>query len=442
MKTKILSLALLLLTLGLPSGSRACETLSLNEAVRLAVANNKDIKQAREGKNAAHARLMEAMAGFMPSITGSAQYIFTHQVPMIPIPANSFGPNFPPSELNVRLDTTFEYAAGFNAVLPLFSGGMVWHNYAASKHLYESASETEQAERQNIIYQVKKAFYGLLLAKESVDVLQHSRDLAAEHFRVTRERYHAGEASELDMLNAKVSLSNLDPQLIATRNNVKIAELALKNVIGVEFTDTLCAKSDVVLPSFSNDLHYYQAQAEQNNYQLKILSRQLSAAGDYKKVSVGRFLPTLAITGNYDWLSNAFSGAWQDIYQAALVLEIPLFNGGADVGRMKEASSNYYRLVFARSEAKDTIRISTEAAYSNALVSEKEIKSAQNALDTAQTAETIAEEQYRTGMATNLDVLNANLGLIEAEMNYIKAKYSYLLAIADLERIIGSASAE
>ncbi len=442
MKIRIVLSCLLIITAALPYKATACETLNLDEAVRLAINNNKDIKQVQEEKNAAHARLIQARAGFMPSVTASGIYTFTHQVPMIPIPAGSFGSNLPPTTLNVRLDTTFEYIAGFNAVWPLFSGGMVWHNYSASRYLYESASEAEQAEKQNIIYQVKKAYYNLLLASESVDVLKHSMDLASEHFRVTRDRYNAGEASELDMLNANVSLSNLEPQFIAAGNNVKIAALALKNLLGVDFTGDVCANPDVMIPQFSNDLGYYQTQAEQDNYQLKILDKQISATNDYKKLSIGRFSPTLALAGNYNWLTNSFSGAWQDIYQAELVLAIPLFNGGADVGRVKEASSNYYKLVFAKSEAEDNIRISTEAAYSNASVSEKEIQSAKNALDTAQKAENIAEEQYRIGMATNLDVLNANLGLKEAQMNYIKAKYNYLLAIAELEMIIGSASAE
>ena len=432
----------LLLLLGIPYGSRACETLSLDKALRLAVSNNENIKQGREEKNAAYARLIEARAGFMPSITASGIYTFTYQNPLIPIPAGSFGPNSPPSPLNVRLDTTFEYAAGFNAVLPIFSGGMVFHNYEASKRLYESASEQEQSEKQEIIYQAKKAYYDLLLASESVDVLKHSIALASEHYRVTRDRYSIGEASELDMLNAKVSLSNLQPQFIAAENNVKIAGLALKNVLGVEFTDDVCANPDVVLPQFSDTLSSYEDRARDNNYQLKIVNKQIDATNDYRKAAAGRFLPTLALAGNYNWLSNSFTGAWQDIYQAELVLSIPLFNGGADVGRVKEASSDYYKFVFLRSQIKDTVNISTEAAYSNAQVADHEIESAQDALTTAQKAEAIAEEQYRTGMATNLDVLNANLGLKEAQMNYIKAKYNYLLAIADLERITGAASAE
>lgn len=443
MKTTIVVSGLIVLLAAFPyRAAAACETLNLDEAIKIAVDNNKSIKQAAEEKNAAHARVVQALAGFMPSVTASGIYTFTHQVPFIPIPAGSFGTNFPPSTLNVRLDTTFDYVAGFNAVLPIFAGGMIWHNFRASHSLYESAAEAEQAEKQDTIYKVKKAYYNLLLASESVDVLKHSIDLASEHYRVTKDRYSAGETSELDMLNANVSLSNLGPQLIAADNNVKIAALALKNLLGVDVTGDVCANPEVILPAFTDNLQYYQSQAKQNNFQLKILNKQIEATNDYKKMSLGRFSPTLALAGNYDWLTNSFSGAWQGIYQAELVLSIPLFNGGADVGRVQEASSDYYRLVFAKSEAEDTIRISTEAAFSNASVAEQEIQSAQNALNTAKKAEGIAEEQYRIGMATNLDVLNANLGLKEAQMNFIRAKYSYLLAIAELERIIGSASAE
>ena len=445
MKTKILSFALLLLAAGLPLKTQACETLNLDEALRLAIGNNKTIKQSQQEKDAAWARVVQARGGFLPDISASAMYIFTHQVPYIPIPAGAFGSmpglgSLPPSPLNVRLDTTFEYNAGFNGTWTLFAGGMLYHNYAAAKKMYESAEEQERAEKQEVVYQVKKAYYNLLLASESVDVLKHSIDLAAEHYRVTKDRYSAGEASELDMLNASVSLSNLQPQFIGAQNNIKIAGLALKNILGVEFTSDVCANPDVSLPEFSKDLGYYEDKAKENNYQLKIINKQLSALSDYKKLSLGRFSPTLALAGNYNWLSNEFTGTWQDIYQAELVLSIPLFNGGTDVGRFKEASSNYYKTVFLKSETMDNIKISTEAAYSNATVAKNEITAAQEALNTAEKAESIAQEQYRIGLATNLDVLNANLGLKEAQMNYIKAKYNYLLALAELERIMGTAS--
>jgi outer membrane protein TolC len=440
MKIKTILFVLLLFALGLPYTTRACETLNLDEALRLAINNNKTIKQSQQEKDAAWARVVQARGGFMPEISATGVYTFTHQVPLIPIPAGSFGPNFPPSALSARIDTTFEYNAGFSGTWTLFAGGMLYHNYAAAKKLYESASEQEKSEKQEIVYQVKKAYYNLLLASESVDVLQHSIDLATEHYRVTKDRYDAGESSELDMLNASVSLSNLQPQFIATQNNVKIAGLALRNILGVEFTGDVCANSNVVIPEFSENLKDYQDQAKQNNYQLKIINKQLSALSDYKQLSIGRFSPTLALAGNYNWLSNEFTGAWQDIYQAELVLSIPLFNGGADVGKIKEANSNYYKLEFLKSETMDNIKISTEAAYSNATVSKNEIKAAQEALSTAEKAESIAQEQYRIGLATNLDVLNANLGLKEAQMNYIKAKYNYLLAIAELERIMGTAS--
>ena len=440
MKTKILSFALLLLAAGLPLKTQACETLNLDEALRLAIGNNKTIKQSQQDKDAAWARVVQARGGFLPDVSAAGVYTFTHQVPLIPIPAGSFGPNFPPSALSARIDTTFEYNAGFNGTWTLFAGGMLYHNYAAAKKMYESAEEQEQAEKQEVVYQVKKAYYNLLLASESVDVLKHSIDLASEHYRVTKDRYSAGEASELDMLNASVSLSNLQPQFIGAQNNVKIAGLALKNLLGVEFTSDVCANPDVVLPEFSKDLGYYEDRAKENNYQLKIINKQLSALNDYKKLSIGRFSPTLALAGNYNWLSNEFTGTWQDIYQAELVLSIPLFNGGTDIGRFKEASSNYYKVVFLKSETMDNIKISTEAAYSNATVAKNEITAAQEALNTAGKAESIAQEQYRIGLATNLDVLNANLGLKEAQMNYIKAKYNYLLALAELERIMGTAS--
>ncbi|MGC8579042.1 MAG: TolC family protein, partial [bacterium] len=185
MKVKIVLFILLAMMVGFTYNVQACETLLLDQAIHIAINNNKDIKQVRQEKEAAWSRVIQARAGFMPSISAAGIYTFTHQVPLIPIPANSFGPHFPPNSLNARIDTTFEYNAGFTGTWTLFSGGMVYHSYEAARKMYEAASEQENAEIQDVIYQVKKAYYNLLLASESVDVLKHSMDLAAEHYRVT-----------------------------------------------------------------------------------------------------------------------------------------------------------------------------------------------------------------------------------------------------------------
>ncbi len=427
----------MLLMITQPYIANACEQLSIDNAVQLALDNNKTLKQAEQEKEAAYSKIIQARAGFMPEIQASGTYIFTYQLPILTIPPNAFGPKFPSTAINTRINfSTWNYTAGFNASWTLFAGGMIWNNYNASKYLYESSSASEQDTRQEIIYQVKRAYYDFLLAKESVSIIKHSIVIAKEHFKNTENRYSAGEASELDVLNANVSLANLQPQVIAAENNVKITELNLKNLLGVEFTDNVCGNADVPLPQLSNSLGQFQKDAEQKNYQLKSVEKQIKASADYKRVSLGRFIPSLTVGGYYNWLSNDF-GTWQPIYQAELVLSIPLFSGGSDIGKVKEANADYYRLTFLKSQIKDTIRLSIEGVYSSAVVAEKELKAAEYAVNTAQKAESIAEEQYRIGTAINIDVLNADLALREAQINYVKAKYNYLTAIAELDRITG-----
>ncbi len=418
-------------------GDQVCQNISMDEAVKLALAHNPGIKQAVQDVRAAESRISQARAGFMPSITASASYIFAHEVPKIGIPANSIGPGFPPSNIESRLDSTYTYNAGFNATWTLFAGGMILNSYSATKDLFKAASYTEQDTRLDTVYRVKEAYYDLLLAQDSVGVIRHSMDLAKEQYRNAKSRFEAGSVSDLDVLNAKVSVSNLRPQLLAAQNNIKLAELTLSNLMGVAFTDAICGNPAVAMPALPGSLDDLQAEAEHSNFQLKALEGQISASKASLAVSAGKFSPTLALMANYNWLTNDFSGAWQPVYQAALVLALPLFNGGGDVGRVSEADANYRKLLSVRYQLRDTIGVVMETAYANALVAQKELRSSEDALVTAQKAESMAEEQYRAGTAINTDVLNANVGLREAQLDYIKAKYSYLTALAQLDRIEG-----
>ncbi len=419
---------------------QSCEQISVGEAVRLALGHNPGIRQSVQDTRAADSRIIQARAGFMPSVTASAMYIFAHEVPQINIPANSFGPSFPPETINAKLDSTYEYNAGLNASWTLFAGGMLWNNYSASKELYRSASYTEQSTRLDTVYKVKAAYYNLLLAQDSVGVIRHSISLAEEQYRNAKSRFDAGSVSELDVLNAKVSLSNLRPQILSAENTIQLAELNLKNLIGVAFTGELCGDPDIALPGLPASVSDLQTGAEKNNPQIKAMDRQIEASKALRAASKGMFSPTLALTANYDWLTNNLSGAWMPVYQAALVLAVPLFSGGATVGRVREADANYDKLVSVKSQVKDNIAVAVQAAYSSALVAQEELKASEDTLATAQQAESTAEEQYRVGTAINSDVLNANVGLREAQLNYIKAKYSYLTALAQLDMIEGRMS--
>lgn len=439
-QTSVMALAAVFFLAPAARSDQACRHMSLEDAVNLALANNPVIKQAVQDTKAADARITQARAGFLPSVTATGAYIFAHQVPSFNIPANSFGSGFPPFSINAKLDATYKYNAGFNATWTLFAGGMIWNGYSASKYLSRASSYTAQDTKLGTVFKVKKAYFNLLLASDSVAVIRHSMNLAEEHLQNTRSRFEAGSASELDVLNAKVSLSNLKPQLLAAENGIKLAELNLKNLIGVSFTGTICGNPDIALPALPADLGDLEAETGQHNLQLKALREQIAASRAYRAASTGRFSPALAVTANYDWLTNDFSGTWQPVYQAALVLSLPLFNGGGDFGKVREAGAACDKLLFVKAQVQDELRAALDAVYADAQVAQQELGASKEALSAAQQAETTAEEQYRIGTAINADVLNANVGLREAQLNYIRAKYSYLTALAQLDRIEGKTS--
>ncbi len=418
-------------------GDEACQRLDIEDAVKLALANNPVIKQAVQDAKAAQSRVMETRAGLLPSISASGMYIFTHQVPSFYIAANSFGKGFPPSSLTATLDSTYDYNAGFNGSWTLFAGGTFWNNYSASRDLYNASSYTEQDTILDTVYQVKAAYYNLLLATDSVSVIQNSIELAREQYKNAQSRFEAGSVSKLDVLNAKVSLSNLQPPLLVAQNDIKTAMLNLMNLMGVKFTGGICGNGNIPMPASPTDPAALRAYAVQNNFQLKAIDKQIAASKYYKKAAYGGFSPALSLNGNYNWLTNDFSGAWQPVYQGALVLMIPLFNGGVDVGRVREADANYYKALFIKKQIRFNVGVAVQSAYFDANVAQEALAAAKDAMTTAQEAVSTAQEEYKVGMAINTDVIGANRGLRDAQLDYIKAKYSYLTAMARLDRVMG-----
>jgi outer membrane protein len=390
-------LCVLISLLLLPGTLRPQEklVLTLEESLKLALEQNPLYLAEKAKEEGASAMVRQAAAGLMPSLNAQGTDILDKKVFSVQLP--SFYPGLPAQ--NVRLDFTRTYQLSLNFQVPIYMGGRLVSGYKQANYNLESTRESIRRTRQDVVFNVKKAFYGVLLARAFVGVSEEAFALAEKHLKNVKAMFDVGMASKFDLLRAEVQAANLKPPLIRSRNALSTAEL------------------------------------EQLRYQRMMADERL-------KTARAAYLPSLGVGGQITYWSNLFNfsrGNWENYYSINLVLSVPIFNGFMNAARVGESKAALKQLDYSRKGLTDLVKLEVQQAILNLRQARESLLSQEKNVEEAREAARIAGLNFTEGIATSLDVSSAQVALTQALTNYTQALYDCALAAAELEKSVGTA---
>ena len=198
-------------------------TLTLEKALEIALDENPTMKVAAEEIALKKVAGKEAWQSLLPeaSIAGSVD----HTIKAAEMKLNDMS-------FKMGQDGTNTANAGLSINLPLFVPG-VYRAMSMTKTDIELAVEKSRASKLDLVNQVSKAYYQLMLAQDSYEVLQGSYKLAEDNYNVVNAKYQQGTVSEYDKISADVQMRSIKPNLIAAANAVTLAKLQLKVLMGI-----------------------------------------------------------------------------------------------------------------------------------------------------------------------------------------------------------------
>ena len=412
-------------------------TLTLQDSIRLALSQNPFHLASEEKIEGAKHKLREAASSFFPSL--NAQGVHTLDEKLFELEMPSLIPGQPPRR--IALDFTKDYQFSLSFSLPLFTSGRLTSNFKQAKYSLLSAEEAVRQSEHDTVFNTKKAFYGVLLAKELVKVAEEAVDVAEKHYKRVKNLYEVGMASKFDLLRSEVQVANLKPQLIRAHNNLKVAELGLKTILGLDLSQPIEIKGELKYQPIEPDLEACLTKALKNRPELLQLQYQKQIAGEMVKMIRASNLPSLAVAGTYNIWADKFNFKeknWQSYYSVNLVLTVPLFNGFATSARIAQSKAAIRELELNRKGLEETIRFEVRRAILNLKEAKESLLSQEKNVEQAQESLRIAELNYSEGLATTLDVSSAQAALSQAKINYSQALYDYVVASAQLEKAIAT----
>ncbi len=435
-KGKILFVFILLLSLIQMSFAQEKITLTLDKSVRLALTQNPYHLATEERVDAASSKVREATAGFLPSINAQGQRTLLEKSMILEFP--SFIPGEPSQE--VELDFTRDYQFSMSLSLPLYTGGRLTSSYKQAKYNLESTKEAVRQSKHLTVFNTKRAFFGHLLAREFVSVAEEAVRVAEENLENVKNMYEVGMASKMDLLRSEVRLTNMQPEIIAAKNNLRISELNLKMVLGMDLSQSVQIDGTLSYEPYEPDLEECIASALAHRPEVRQFEFQRKMAGETLKLSRAGYLPTLAVSGSYSFWSDKLNfqkDTWSSFYAVNLILNVPIFNGLKESAQIAQSKAMIREIALNQKALQDAVELEVRQAVLLLKEAKETLLSQEKNTEQAKESLRITQLNFSEGMATTLDVISAEAAYSQARVNYSQALYNYVVAVADLDRAMG-----
>ena len=416
------------------------QNLSLENAIKLAMKNNPELKTARLEVEKSDARVMEAWGYALPSISIAGRFTRTLKKPVFFLP--DFSDLKSGRILPIEIGSDYAVDASLTAQQVLFNGTVIV-GVGAAKVYSKLSREIYLSKKVETVTNVRKAYYGALLAREVVEMMHSSLINAENNFKNVLLMRKQGIISEYDELRASVQVDNLRPSVIQSENNYELSLDALRNLIGIEkgdsmaITDSLVFKAiDVSILSCAEDL------VLESNPNLRILDRQIELNDAAVSAERSNYLPTLAAFGQYQYQAakNEFKLSTADLIgssQVGLTLSLNIFQGMQTRARVEQAQVDMLKSEEQKISLERTLKTGAHSVVGNLKQAHKRIEAQEKTIETAERGYKIVTTRFLANAATQLEVNDAELALTQAKVNRIQAIYDYLVAAADLEQLIG-----
>lgn len=388
---------------------RAEEPLTLEQCLNQALENNHLLKSFHQELRASRARVNQAKA--------------------FPQPEISFDSDLQPKVF--QFGKSGEHYLGVSQLIE-FPGRRYLRGKIARKEHQMVELDTGQA-RLDIIYNVKRTFYQLLLAMETHEYAKQNLSMAKDYFTRANERYRSGQVAKFEMLRAKVEAARTENQLKVAANNVKLARAELNFFLARHKARPTGIRGKLRGPFQALDLKRLQAKALAHRPDIKKEQAAVSKESLAKKQALLSYLPDVSLG-----VSRHHIDFEPDTWDVSLSFQVPLFFWQKAKGEVAEARANREAAKQRLKHTRLAVSLEVENAYYNALslrnqitLYEKEI------LEEAQEVYRMSMISYREGKIGGIELIEARRALVDIKGAYAETLFNHQLALADLEKSLG-----
>ena len=450
-RLKVCAIAILLLLVAVSAASvcsaqptESLPLLTLSEAIEIALKNQPAIEAQLGHVQTGEAKAGQAIGAYLPHLNIGSAYTRIWPVSARTSSTTSLAGLPPGSYIPTGVSTAAEsyeqYAATGNLSQLLFDFGKTGAQVGAQKLTTEAARLDLKNVQDQVIFNVKQAYYTVLGAERARHVAAESVEQYGKHLEYARALFESGAKPKFDVTKAQVDLSNAQVNMIKAENGVRQSRAALNNAIGVPQRESYSVQED--FPAARTDEPFEEAVriALARRPDLLSLQKQKDSARESIKAAQRTHYPTFsgAATGIYVGTAFPLDRGWT----AGVNMTLPLFTGFVTSYQVAEARGNLTVATANERNLRQTIVLELEQAYLSLREAAERIQATDVAVRQAKENLELAEERYATGLAIGVEVTDAMAAYANAQLANIGALYDYRVAEARIDKAIGRQSRE
>jgi len=419
----------------------ASEELTLEESIKIALEKSLSIYAAQEEIKAKEFEELSTKADFLPKLSTSYTYTRLDNDTINDAKYTTYPyPSFSPREIS-PLDTN-TYQFNITATQPLFTGWRLTIARDLAALGVDTAKIQKETAIQDLVLNVKKAYFGILKAEKLAKVAEQSVELLEAQLKVSQAFYDEGIIAKNELLQTEVQMAQARQNLIKAKNGVEIGKSLFNKLLRRELSQGVKIKDILDYYPIKFLIDQCMEKAGQNRPEIKEVSLNVMSAEKAIDLTKSSYYPSVTLIGNYqrktdDVLLDSSPGEDPDNWTIMLKGEWIFWEWrkkrhGVAAARAKLAKVNYIL-----KEIKDNIQLEVKEAYLSLREAEKNIQVAKKAVVQAEENFRMNEERYKQQVATSTDVLDALTLLTQARTNYFNALSEHNIAWARLERAMG-----
>jgi len=449
----------------------SADPLSLKEAIQRARQNNPQIQANKAGLERTESEKTEAFSRFMPELTVSGKVtkiddpitidlrsmrtailgsnygstytsVYTVTQPTLGEAGASSVANasatagqqalaaqLPEDEFEIQVQDDLFFNATASLVWPIFTGGRIFSAYQAASENVDAQKAAYDAKENAVLMEVCSRYFTLRLAEELTALRDTTRTTLEQHVEQAKKLESGGQISRAERLRAEVALAEAENEWENAKRDLSLSRLALANTIGGDTAVSTVTPIQSVTPQGS--LESYKQRALEIHPGLRQLRMEKKRSERAVTVARGEYFPTIALFGQKELYTNDLT-ILQPEWAVGVNMEWNLFHGGETAGKVASAKATEREVQSLENKATEDISLLVEKRW-------RELEYAQGRLVSLKKTEELADESledqkkaFDAGVATSLDVVDAQLALSRLKVAMLQANYQSMIALAGL----------
>ncbi|MCK6554173.1 TolC family protein [Candidatus Binatia bacterium] len=416
------AVALVLAGVAFPAPAEVVAPRTLRECIAIALVNHPSLKAAAATVDAGQQRVRQAVSGYLPQISANFS----------PNRRQTSGLAGTGTDISATVRTFDFYTTGFSLSQVLFDFGRVLNGIQAVIASVDALAYDQATQRETVVLNVKRSFFNLLATRRLLVVADETVEQNRKQLELAQEKLNVGLAPRFDVTQAEVQLANGELNQVTARNAVALAQVTLRNALGV----TEPVEFDIVdtLETPPVELNEAQALALAYDRRSELLSLRAQEATKLAEIAAlyKDYLPNVTGSATYNWSGTDYP--LQDTWNVGASVNMSLFSGGLTTAQIGEAKATLNSIRFSAEVTRQDIALEVREALVRLQEARESIRVAEKGFRRARENLDLAGERYAQGVGTFLELTDAQTSYTSADASYVQALYNYRIAVAALER--------